>query len=75
VDADKSKARVFTSLGREIATNALHTNGDGTELIAPIGSPRSPGIYKVFWQAVSHQGRAACGGVVDAERQNLMIFS
>ncbi|MEZ2126909.1 MULTISPECIES: copper resistance protein CopC [unclassified Sinorhizobium] len=61
VDADKSKVRVFTSSGREIATDELYTNGERTDLIAPISTPLSPGIYKVFWKAVSRDGQTVSG--------------
>lgn len=61
VDADKSRVRVFTSSGREIATDVLYTNGEKTDLIAPISTPLSPGIYKVFWKAVSRDGRTVSG--------------
>ena len=60
VDAERSKVRVFTSSGREISVDGLQTNVQGTDLIAPTGT-LSPGTYKVFWQAVSRDGRAASG--------------
>lgn len=61
VDADKSKVRVFTSSGREIAIDELYTNGERTDLIAPISTPLSPGFYKVLWKAVSRDGRTVSG--------------
>src|SRR5688572_15937714 len=57
VDAEKSKIRVIDAFGREIATDGLETNDEGTELVAPISSPLVPGSYKVFWQSISRAGR------------------
>ncbi|MDI7864221.1 copper resistance protein CopC [Rhizobiaceae bacterium n13] len=61
VDAERSKIRVFDAFGREIATDGLQTNDEGTELVAPISSPLVPGSYKVFWESISRAGRDVSG--------------
>lgn len=61
VDPDRSKARVVTSSGREIAIDELRTNGPRTKLSVIISMPLSPGTYHVFCQAVFRKGQVASG--------------
>lgn len=61
VDVARSSIKIFSPLGRAIATEPLQTDASGSELIAPIVNPLPPGAYKVIWHVVSKEGLAAEG--------------